>query len=318
METLNAYGCPQLNETSFKMQSVAKNEQTVREYLDLAVSENTRRAYRSDLAHFGAWGGQIPCSPELLAAYIAAYAGRLSIATLSRRLASISKAHTMQGYGSPAASDLVRMTMRGVRRLHGKPQVRVAPLLKEELIVVLAYTPDDLRGLRDKAVLLAGFCAALRRSEVSQMKLEHLAYHSHGLLLTLPRSKTDQTGEGRSIGIPAGRGKICPVAAIQNWITASGITEGAVFRAVEGGKVTQTGLCDRSIANIIKLRVRDAGLNPARYSGHSLRAGLATSAAQHGISSFKIREQTGHKSEAMLARYIRDGNLFRENAAALF
>ncbi|MCE9508322.1 MAG: site-specific integrase [Alphaproteobacteria bacterium] len=252
-----------------------------------------------------------------MAEYLAAHAGLLSCATLTRRLAAISKAHTMQGYPSPATNDLIRMTMRGIRRTHGKPQEQVSPLCRDDLLLVLSYTPDDLRGARDKALLLLGFCGALRRSELCRVRHEDLAFTSEGLVLTLPRSKTDQTGEGRKIGVPFGRGKICPVRILQDWLVRSGITSGYIFRGIDKGIVTEMHLCDRSMANIIKARVGKVGLSPEKFSGHSLRSGLATSAAMAGISSFKIREQTGHKSDAMLARYIRNGSLFHGNAAAI-
>ena len=288
------------------------------EYLELSIAPSTRRAYRNDLEHFRNWGADVPCSPETVAAYLAAYAEILSVATLTRRLAAISKAHTMQGLPSPVSSELVRLTMRGIRRKHGKPQSQAAPLLRDDLLLVLNAIPDNLRGCRDKALLLIGFSAALRRSELCRVQFEDLQFSPDGLILTLPRSKTDQDGEGRKIGIPHGRGKICPVRVLQDWLTRSDIAAGYVFRSIDKGAVIETHLCDRSIANIIKARVGKVGLSPEKFSGHSLRAGLATSAAQHGKSSLKIREITGHKSDAMLAKYIRDGDIFRDNAAALF
>lgn len=300
------------------MQSVANSEAAVREYLEQALSDNTRIAYQSDLRHFESWGGEIPSTPETLVQYLVAHAEILSVATLIRRVAAISKAHTLRGLTSPAATDLVRLTMRGIKRKMGKPQSQVAPLMKEDLIVTLSAIPDDLRGCRDRALLLTGFCAALRRTELCRVRLEDIQFTGEGIVLTLPRSKTDQTGEGRKIGIPFGRGKICPVQSMQDWLNRAGITGGYIFRGIDRGTVSETPLCDRSIANIIKARVAKVGLNPALYSGHSLRAGLATSAAAEGIPSHRIRAQTGHKSDAMLARYIRDGSLFNGNAAALF
>lgn len=300
------------------MQSIANPEEAVRVYLEQAISDNTRKAYKADLAHYAAWGGEIPSTPETLVQYLVAHAGGLSVATLVRRVAAIAKAHSLQGLASPTTSELVRLTMRGIKRKEGKPQSQVAPLVKEDLIVTLAAIPDDLRGCRDRALLLTGFCAALRRSELCRIKWEDIQFTGEGIVLTLPRSKTDQTGEGRKIGIPFGRGKICPVQSMQDWVNRAGITAGYIFCGIDGDKISDTPLSDRSIANIIKARVAKVGLNPDLYSGHSLRAGLATSAAAEGIPSHKIRAQTGHKSDAMLARYIRDGSLFNGNAAALF
>lgn len=294
-------------------------EADVRQYVEQALSDNTRKAYRNDLAHYTAWGGTVPASPEQVAAYLTAHAGFLATATLQRRLVSITKAHTMQGYSDPVQSDLVTLTMRGIRRVHGKPQRQVSPVLKEDLTVMLSHVPDTMKGKRDRALLLLGFCGALRRSELAAVQIEDLNFTAQGIILTLPRSKTDQTGQGRKIGIPKGRGRICPVMSVHEWIVQSGADAGPLFRSVmKGGTIADEKLSDRAIADIIKCYAQKAGLNPEKYSGHSLRSGLATSAAQYGVSSWKIRQQTGHKSDSMLARYIRDGDLFSDNAAALF
>lgn len=294
-------------------------EADIRHYAEQALSDNTRKAYRNDLAHYTAWGGVIPASSVQVSAYLSAHAGVLSIATLQRRLVSITKAHTMQGYPDPVQTDLVKLTIKGIRRVHGKPQAQVSPILKEDLTVMLSHVPDTVKGKRDRALLLLGFCAALRRSELAAVRVEDLEFMAQGIILTLPRSKTDQTSQGRKIGIPKGRGRICPVLSVNEWIVQSGADAGALLRPItKGGVIGQDALSDRAVANIIKYYAEKAGLNPEKYSGHSLRSGLATSAAQHGISSWKIRQQTGHKSDAMLARYIRDGDIFTDNAAALF
>lgn len=291
----------------------------VRHYVENALSENSRRAYKNDFDHFRAWGGSVPATPEQVAAYLTAYAETLSIATLQRRLVSIGKAHVMTGYISPVKSELVRLTFRGIRRVHGKPQSQVSPLLKEDLIIMLSHCPDTLKGKRDQAILLLGFCGAFRRSELSALECTGLEFISQGIIVTLPRSKTDQTGHGRKIGIPRGRGRVCPVGSVGLWLKLSGIDNGPLFRSItKGGVISDTALSDRAVADIVKAYAEKAGLNPERYSGHSLRSGLCTSAAQHGVSSWKIRQQTGHKSDAMLARYIRDGDIFTDNAAALF
>lgn len=292
---------------------------TIRPYLEEALSSNTRKAYRADMVHFRGWGGIIPCGPDMVARYLTDHASTLSMATLQRRLVAIAKAHRMQGYPDPVQSDLVKLTFRGIRRVHGKPQHQVSPILKEDLILMLSHCPDTLKGARDRALLLIGFCGALRRSELVAIKREDLEFASQGLILTLPRSKTDQTGHGRKIGIPKGRGKICPVVTLNDYIVHMNSCHGYVFRSItKGGVMSDDMLSGRAVADIIKHYAQKAGLNPEKYSGHSLRAGLATSAAQHGVSSWKIREQTGHKSDSMLMRYIRAGDIFLNNAAALF
>lgn len=177
----------------------------------------------------------------------------------------------------------------------------------------------NLKGCRDRAILLTGFCAALRRSELAGIRCEDIEINNQGIVLTLRRSKTDQFGEGRKIGIPRGRGKICPVASLEKWLEHSGLKTGPLFRAISKGMtLSVVQISDRAIANIVKDYALKAGLDPAKYSGHSLRSGLCSSAAQHGYSSWVIRKQSGHKTDAMLYRYIRIGDLFTDNAAALF
>lgn len=300
-------------------QRVVAASDDVRRYLDNALADSTRKAYKNDLDHFIAWGGTIPCNGDQIAAYLSFFAGTLSMATLQRRIVSIAKAHTMQGLTDPTKNELVRLTFRGIRRSHGKPQNQMAALMKEDLIVMLSHIPDTVKGARDRALLMMGFCGAFRRSELVSIQIENLEFTPQGIVVILPRSKTDQTGQGRKIGIPKGRGRICSVAAIENWLLHLSANHGALFRSItKGGVISKDTLSDKSVADIIKFYARKAGLDSGRYSGHSLRSGLVTSAAQQGVSSWKIRQQTGHKSDAMLARYIRDGDIFTDNAAALF
>ncbi len=173
-----------------------------------------------------------------------------------------------------------------------------------------------IKGLRDKALLLLGFAGAFRRSELVGLTVGDIELVKQGLVVQLRFSKTDQEGRGRKVAIPFGRGIVCPVLALQHWLEVSGITEGAIFRGVNRhGVISDTPLTAQVVALVVKERAFAAGLDPNRYSGHSLRAGLVTSAAKLGVSSWKIRQQTGHKSDAMLARYIRDANIFIDNAA---
>lgn len=283
--------------------------------LDAALSANSRKAYRSDLAHFTAWGGGIPATADLIAQYLADHAGKLAIATLARRLVSLGKAHTMQSLPNPTTADLVRMTMRGIRRTYGTPQRQAAAATKDDVLIMVGCMGSSLRDLRDKALLLIGFAGAFRRSELSEINCTNIERTSQGLIITVPRSKSDQEGHGRRIGIPFARGPICPVSALDAWLSAAKINDGALFRAVTKGERVQERLSGEAVSIIVKLRADQAGLDPRRYSGHSLRAGLATSAAAAGVAAWKIRQQTGHASDAMLARYIREGELFRGNAA---
>ncbi|MCP2132829.1 site-specific integrase [Bradyrhizobium ottawaense] len=285
-------------------------------FIQNSVSENSRRAYESDLREFERGGGSSPASPETVAEHLAQNAGRLSVATLVRRLASLSKAHQARGLPNPTRSALVRATLRGIKRTYGCAQRQAKPLLRDELIQVLDATGDKPKDFRDRALLLLGFAAALRRSEVVGLNVEDVEQVRQGIVLHLLRSKSDQEARGQKIGIPFARGRWCPVAALEAWLAISGISDGPIFRPVDRhGRVHDGRLSGEAVGEIVRRRVRAAGLDPSGYSGHSLRAGLATSAAQVGVPTFKIRQQTRHASDAMLARYVRDGQLFADNAA---
>ena len=288
----------------------------VASYVRDSLAANTRRAYLSDLRHFEGWGGSLPASPATIAAYLAAHADSLSVATLVRRLASISKAHRAQGLSNPTRSELVRTTLRGIKRTRRCAQRQAKPLLQEDLLLVLDAIGDRLKDIRDCALLLIGFAGALRRSELVALDVADIATVRRGIVLHLPRSKTDQDGQGHKIAIPFGRSRWCPVAALDAWLQASGISEGAIFRPVDRHeRVHNARLSGEAVSIIVRERTAAAGLDQTGYSGHSLRAGLATSAAQAGVPTWRIRQQTRHASDAMLSRYIRDGELFSDNAA---
>lgn len=290
----------------------------VAEYVRVSISDNTRRAYLSDLRHFVDWGGEIPATDVMIANYLAAHAGLLSVATLSRRVASISKAHTSRGLQSPTVSDLIKTTLRGIKRTHGKPQRISAPLLVEDLMRIMGLLGDGARDARDRALLLIGFAGGFRRSELVALDVEDIRHVRQGMILTIRRSKTDQAGTGREIGIPLARGRFCPVKSLEAWLQLAGIEDGPIFRSVDKhGRISEGRLSPEAVAGVVKARVAEIGLDPTDYSGHSLRAGLATSAAMAGVSSLDIRKQTGHASDAMLARYVRSGELFTNNAVGV-
>jgi integrase len=205
-----------------------------------------------------------------------------------------------------------------VRREHGTAQRQAAPLLREDLFVVLGAMGDRLKGLRDRALLLIGFAGGLRRSELAAINLIDFERVREGIILTIRRSKTDQDGVGRKIGIPFGRTIHCPVRALETWLNAARVEDGPVFRPVDRhGRVSTGRLSGEAVSLILRDRMATAGFDPTGYSGHSLRAGFATSATRAGVSTFKIRQQTGHASDAMLSRYVRDGELFIGNAAGI-
>jgi integrase len=288
----------------------------VTSYVCDSLAPNTRRAYLSDLAEFERWGGSIPASVETVAAYLAARADALAVATLVRHVASISKAHEARGLLNPTQSELVRATMRGIKRIRGLAQREAKPLLREDLLLVLDATGDGPKGLRDRALLLIGFAGALRRSELVGLDVRDIEHVRRGTVLHLRRSKTDQDRKGDKVAIPHGRTRWCPVLALETWLAASGIGEGAIFRPVDRHeRIHNTRLSSEAVSLVVRERIAAAGLDATGYSGHSLRAGLATSAAQAGVPAWRIKAQTRHASDAMLARYIREGELFTENAA---
>jgi integrase len=287
-------------------------------YVRASLADNTRRAYLSDLAHFENWGGRVPASAETVARYLAAHADTLRVATLVRRIASISKAHQTRGAPNPARSELVRTTLRGIKRARRCTQRQAKPLLRADLVLVLDAMGSGLKDIRDRTLLLIGFAGALRRSELVSLDVAEVEHVRRGVAIHLRHSKTDQDGRGDTIAIPYGRSRYCAVLALDAWLAASGITEGAIFRPVDRhGRVHAGRLSSEAVSIVVRERVAAAGLDPTSYSGHSLRAGFATSAAQAGVQAWRIRTQTRHASDAMLARYIREGELFNGNAAGV-
>jgi integrase len=285
-------------------------------YLRDSRAANTLKAYASDLEQFRLWGGQLPSTPEQVAQFLAERADHLKPATLSRHVASLAVAHRSMGLTSPTSSELVRSVIKGIRRVKGVAQKAAKPLVKEDLFAVLDAIGDTIRDARDKSLLLVGFAGGFRRLELIGLNVEDLAFVRQGMIITLRHSKTDQEGQGRKLGIPFGRSKHCPVKATETWFQRAAITQGPIYTSIaKGGHTKPQRLSTNAVADIIQHRIARAGMNPEGYSGHSLRSGFATSAAMAGVATWRIRKQTGHASDVMLGRYIRDGELFSDNAA---
>jgi integrase len=300
---------------------------SARDYAALAKSQRTRRIYHQEWKAFEAWAVSqrlqvLPCEPRTLALYLTAKSARRKVAGLTLALAAISQVHKAKGFQSPRGAAEVQEVMKGIRRSLGVAQVQKAPVLVSDLRAMIAALPVGVTGLRDRALLLVGFAGAFGRSELVGLDIADVNFAPEGLEITLRRSKTDQEGEGRKIGLPYGSNpSTCPVRSLQAWLNASapqGTTSGPIFREVrpDGRTVMAAPLTGQSVAIIVKRAAKAAGLDPTMFSGHSLRAGLATSAAKAGKSERAIMAQTGHRSEKMVRRYIRDANLFQENAAA--
>lgn len=292
-------------------------------YAAASRAPNTSRAYGRDFDAFRAWCAEralcsLPADGPTVALYLAALADeRLSVATIGRALVAINQAHKLAGHEGPRSHRAVRETFKGIRRTLGTAQRGKAPMMPEVIRTAAAVGRDDVLGARDRALLALGLAGGFRRSEIVSLDVSDLDFRTEGLVITLRRSKTDQEGEGRKVALPYGSTPAtCPVRAVRAWLSAASITEGPVFRSVnKAGRVAVERLSDRSVANIVKGAAERAGLDPAAYAGHSLRAGLATAAAKAGKSERAIMRQTGHKSERMVRRYIRDASLFDDNAA---
>ena len=277
-------------------------------YIEAAQAEATRRAYAKDVAHFLSWGGSIPASPELVMQYLAEIASKLAVATIERKTISLHKAHTDAGFESPIKHPMVKRTLQGIRRTKGTRQKRVKAVVKDDLLQMLVMIERQRpnKAARDKALLLVGFAGAFRRSEIVAIRCEDVTHFPNGDEILLRHSKTDQEKAGRTVFIPQATGKHCPVKALANWQSLSGITEGYVFRSVNRhDQISDKPLSAQSVALIVKAATRRIGADSKVVSGHSLRAGYCTQAAIAGLQPYQIREQTGHQSDATLARYIR-------------
>ncbi len=301
---------------------VVRARQRAAHFVARSKAPNTLRAYQSDWKDFVDWCSHagraaLPASPETVALYAATLAEGLKVSTIRRRLAAISKAHQYEGETSPTKHGIVADVMDGIKREIGYLQKGKAPLLTDDVKAMLAAQKDDISGLRNRALLLIGFAGCLRRSEIVALDVSDCTFSDQGVVLHLRRSKTDQYGAGYKKAIPRGRdAATCPVQALQRWLALLGASEGAIFRPVtKGQQIRASRLTPQSVALVVKSAARAAGLDPQVYSGHSLRAGFATQAAVSGAEERAIMEQGAWKSALMARRYIRDANLYRNNAA---
>ncbi len=308
------WSCPVLETPALP---VSAPPEAVRRLINNSLSDATKRAYRQGLAFYEGTGRSIPSTPETVAEFLAERAGIWAVATIQRNLAAIAKAHVAVSAPDPTKSEIVRATMRGIRRSLGTAQREARPLMKDDLFEILDNMGDDPKSIRDRALLLLGFAGAFRRSELVGLEVADIERVRQGIVVLLRRSKVDQEGRGRKIGIPYGRTRWCPVRSLDDWNGRAGIDSGPIFRPVDRhGKVANQRLSGEAVSIIVKERAKAAGFDPEIYSGHSLRAGLVTSAVIAGVSTLSIRRTTGHASDTMLARYVRIGDIFVDNAAS--
>lgn len=299
-------------------------ESQAEHYLRASQSENTRRAYASDWRDFCEWcrvagQGSLPAAPGTLILYLSALAQSAKTSTLTRRLSAISQVHQAAGFESPTHHLAVRKLMAGIRREKGTAQTGKRPVATEDLRAMVAMLSSKrILGVRDRALLLTGFAGAFRRSELVALNVDDMEINREGLIVTIRRSKTDPEGQGRRVGIPYGSTPAtCPVRALQAWIEILGTHEGPLFRTINRHQqIGRKRLTAQSVALVVKRAATAAGLEAGQLAGHSLRAGLATAAAAAGVPERAIMAQTGHRSLMTLRKYIREGSLFLENAAA--
>lgn len=287
-----------------------------------AKSAATRRAYRSDARHYIAWcAGQgvepVPADPRTVARYVTDLAGAgRSVSTIDRRIAAIASLHRSRGYDTPTAREEVRTVLAGIRNTLGRPPRKKKALTDDLVVKVLRKIGTDLIDARDRAMIALAFGAALRRSELVGLDVGDLEFHTRGLVVTVRRSKTDQTGKGKRKGVLDGKLKVPD--AVRAWLDASGIVDGPVFRGCDRGKVLDTRFDGGSFARIVKRRVEAAGLDPALFSGHSCRSGFATSADEHGADLRATSLQMGHAKLDTTMGYMQTSDLFRKNAGRGF
>jgi integrase len=321
--------CPKTGTLEKKTSSPLSDES--KEFIDRSRSSATKKAYRADWDRFVEWTEEkklssLPAEGSTVANYISHLAtiGRAP-STISRVLSSISQAHKTSDLPSPTGSPEVINVNKGIRRDKGTAQRRAKPLVLADLKRVCDKIRPSFLGKRDKALILVGWAAALRRSEIVALDIEDIDFVEQGMILTIRRSKTDQEGAGYKIGIPFASDKhYCPVLKTADWINVAEISSGPLFFAIgTPGKKwhahieTPRRLAASMVNAVIKRRLKISGMNPAGYSGHSLRAGFVTSAAKEEIPEHRIKTQTRHRSTAILRSYIRDGAIFENHPLSI-
>jgi integrase len=284
-----------------------------------ATSPNTRRTYQSAIRHFLAWGGLLPADEDTIIRYMLAYADTHNPRTVALRITALARWHIHQDFRDPTATSTVRKTLLGIARTNGKPrrQAKALPVEALDRISETLVRKDGLRAVRDNALLQIGFFGGFRRSELVAICVEHISWEEEGITITLPRSKTDQTGEGIIKALPYGSGTRCPVTALRQWLERAALTKGPVFRSISRwAQVQPTGLHPSSVNEILSAAGREAGLEYAlSLSSHSLRRGMATSARRAGAKFQDIKKQGGWRHDGTVHGYIEEADRFSENAA---
>jgi site-specific recombinase XerD len=294
--------------------------------LQSSKANNTVRAYKSDFNDFGLFCAQngfktLPSEPKVVSLYLTYLSTKeVKMSTLKRRLVSIGVIHKLKGYYLDTKHPSIIENIMGIKRRKGSIQKGKKPLLinylKQVINTIDKEKNQEIKKLRDRSIILIGFSGGFRRNEIVSLDYDDLDFVQEGLKINLKRSKTDQFGDGSVKALPYfENSQYCPVVSILKWIEISKINSGALFRRfTKGSKLSNNRLSDQTVALLIKEYLKLAGIDNKNFSGHSLRSGFATSAADAGVEERNIMAMTGHKSTEMVRRYIKDANLFKNNA----
>ena len=293
--------------------------------LKLSKANNTLKAYKSDFKDFGAFCAKhgfnsMPTEPKVVSLYLTYLSNNSKISTLRRRLVSIGVVHKLRGHYLDTKHPVIIENLMGIKRKKGTMQIGKKPLLinylKQIINVIDEQKIEKIKKLRNRTLILVGFGGGFRRTELISIDYDDLEFVEEGVKITLRKSKTDQIGEGHVKGLPYfANEKYCPVESLKKWINLSQIKTGPIFRRFAKGSIlTGHRLTDQSVALIIKYYLKFAGIENHNFSGHSLRSGFATTAAEFGADERSIMAMTGHKTTQMVRRYIREANIFKNNA----
>jgi len=293
--------------------------------LKSSKAANTLRAYKSDFKDFGAFCAKhsfnsMPTEPKIVSLYLTHLSKSSKMSTLRRRLVSISMVHKIKGHYLDTKHPVIIENLMGIKRLKGTIQKGKKPILinhlKSIINVINEQKIEEIKKARDKSIVLIGFGGGFRRTELVSLDHEDLEFVTEGLKITIKRSKTDQFGEGMTKGLPYFDNEVyCPVTNLKKWLELSKIKDGPIFRRfAKGLSVTKNRLTDQTVVLLIKNYLSLAGIDNSNFSGHSLRAGFATVAAESGADERSIMAMTGHKTSQMVRRYIREANIFKNNA----
>jgi site-specific recombinase XerD len=294
--------------------------------LQSSKAMNTVRAYRSDFNDFGLFCAKngfksMPSEPNVVAMYLTYLSTKeMRMSTLKRRLVSIGIIHKLKGHYLDTKHPSIIENMMGIKRRKGSIQRGKKPLLINYLKAIINVIDEtknrEIKKLRDRSIILIGFSGGFRRNEIVSLDYEDLDFVEEGLKINIRRSKTDQFGEGFKKALPYfDSSEYCPVVSLKKWIDVSKIKSGALFRRFnKGSKISENRLTDQTVALLIKEYLGLAGIDNKNYSGHSLRSGFATTAAESGVEERSIMAMTGHKTSEMVRRYIKEANLFKNNA----